>query len=92
MYGISEVIGVLGDHRGVADVTDPLVEVQPVLGHVPPEIASHLEDEGLQSILLSRIGAWTLGMDDWGEDRYVRCRAELDEILRSEFPSLLMPQ
>lgn len=88
-YGLDDY-GRRADGRISSD--DPLVEVQPVLGHVPPEIASHLEDEGLQSILLSRIGPWNLGMDDWGEQRYVRCRAELDEILRSQFPSLLMPQ
>lgn len=68
---------------------DPHVDVQPVLGRVPEEIVARLEQRGLQDALLAKIGPWSLGMDDWGENRYIRCRQALDEFLRSAFPAFL---
>lgn len=49
---------------GQLSYDNPLVDVQLVMGHVPLDITTALEDSELQSNLLAKIGGWELGMDD----------------------------
>lgn len=70
------------------DESDPQVEVDPVLKHVPPAHAAFLNSQGLLDAVREVAGEADTSLPDFGVDRYVRVVEFIDECLRETFPGL----